>query len=209
MDSLKLISDINNRLTDLDTKITKTSKSSAVAFSYLYSRINDINGHDDKINDINNAVSYVSSDITAVKIASNSYYTILKDNITDISNNVYSISLKNNDTVSSIIDRIEKLENNINEINKKLENIINCPDKYIMVKKKPALIIRIFTSIHDVLYKVFHYKQIKQERERIAEIERQKAEEEKRRIEEAERQRQLKEQQDREEKRKKIQNLLK
>lgn len=209
MDSLKVISDINNRLTDLDEKISKTSKSSAVAFSYLYSRINDINNHDGKINDINNVVSYVSNDITAVKISASSYYTALKDNITDISNNVYAISIKNDETITGINDRVKKLENAIDEINKKLDNIIDCPYKYIIVKKEPALIIKIFTSIHDALYKVFHFKQIKQERERIAEMERQKAEEEKRKAEAAEKQRLLKEQQEREAKRKQIHNLLK
>ena len=43
MDSLQLISSINERISELDTKIVKTSKSASVAFSYLYSKINEFN----------------------------------------------------------------------------------------------------------------------------------------------------------------------
>ena len=209
MDSLKIISDINTHLSELDDKITKTSKSTAVAFSYLYSRINDIDTNNDRMDKIDVKLSYITNDVNTTRISTYSYYTVLKDNISSVSNNVYSLSIKNDETITGIGDRISKLENEVDKINKKLEKIIEAPERYIVIKKEQPFYIKIFNKAKDTLYKMFHLKQIKQERERIAELEKQRIEEAKRKAEEAEKQRLLKEQQEREEKRNKIKTLLK
>ena len=209
MDSLKIISDINTKINALDEKLAKTSKSAGVAFSYLYSRIGEIENNSDVIKTINDRVSDISYTVEGAKLSSYSYIVSLKGNITDINSDICKISLKNSEEVISLENELKDIKEKLAEFEKKIDDIIECPEKYIMVKKEPPLYIKLIQGIGNFIYKLFHIRKIQKEREALIEAERKRAEEEKRRKEEAEKQRKIREQQEKAEKLNTIKNLIK
>lgn len=207
MDSLQLISSINERISELDTKIVKTSKSASVAFSYLYSKINEFNKTDtdleNKIQFTNERLTYLSSKADIISNNSYSYYITLSDTLDNAINTSVTC------TVNSIEEKLDELKNEINKIKEKLIDIEKVPERYIVVKKEKTTFRQMLSNISNFFFKLFHTKKIKQER-----IEQERLEQERREIEkqaqiELEIQRKVEEEKRNAEAKKKIKELIK
>jgi len=208
MDSLKIISDINDHLTTLDAKVEKTSKSASLAFSYLYGKIEQVDDCVNTFKQLDEKVTYVVSDIEKTNIYSYSYFTSLKANITDIklanSNDVISL----NDTIGSLNKKINEIETKMQLIDEKLDKIIDCPEKFIVVKQEPPILIMFFRKIYNLFYRIFHAKQIRETNEALIEKERKRKEEEEERKHQEELERKRKIELEKKEKQNKIKDLL-
>ncbi|MBQ3415874.1 MAG: hypothetical protein IJH39_11200 [Clostridia bacterium] len=208
MDSLKIISDINDHLTTLDAKVDKTSKSASLAFSYLYSKVEQIDNCVDTFKVLEEKVSYVASDIEKTKLYSYSYFTSVNGNCADIKLTTSNSIIYINDKIKEIENRFDEIDTKLDAINERLIKIIDCPEKFIVVKQEPPIIIMFFRSIHNWFYRLFHAKQIREEQERIAEEERKKQEAEEERKKKEAFERQKKAEQEKLNKQNKIKNIL-
>lgn len=153
MDSLNVVNDINKRMGELDEKITKTSKSAAAAFSYLYSQIEEIDLNDvqSKINFTNERLTYITSN-TAVFTAD------IESKVTGMQNQLTEVS-------KSITDQINGIREDISFLQEKMFDIIKVPEQYIVVKKENKGLKGFFKDISDFFYMVFHRKKVREERE--------------------------------------------
>ena len=145
MNTLDIVSDINGRITELDNKITKTSKAATIAFSYLNSKLDNLPDYQKDLSDLDIRISYLSvlTDKNASNIISaenkindidrkllvadndvketSSYITILDDKVNTIT--VSSLpSIQDSITtfevkVSEISDIKEKLDTFENQLN--------------------------------------------------------------------------------------------
>ena len=207
MDSLQLVGEINTRLTELDNKINKTSKSASVAFSYLYTKINDFNKTDseleNKINYTNERVSYLSNKSDIISSNSYSYFVTLSKNM----DNLIVSSVTNNFT--SLQDELITLKNEINDIKLKLNDIIKVPEQYLVVKKEVTTFKSIWSNISDFFYKLFHAKKIREEKIALQQKEKERIEIEEKIRKEQEAKRKAEEEKRNAEAKKKIQDLIK
>lgn len=207
MDTLQLVSSINERITELDNKITKTSKSASVAFSYLYTKINDFNKTDsdleNKINFTNERLTYLSSKTDLVSNNSYSYFVTLSDNL----NSVITCSVDS--TFNDLKKEIEDLKTSVNEIKEKLVDIDKVPERYIVVKKERTTLGKLLHNIGDFFFKLFHAKKIKQERIEQEKLEQERKEKELKLQQELELQRKAEEEKRNAEAKKKIKELIK
>ena len=174
MDSLNVISDINKHITELSNKIETTSKASSVAFSYLYSKIEDLSKLNRDIDNLDIKVSYFHSVLGEEKRNISSYISGLHNNIIKLEEDNSNYCITVNGTIDIITNSINSVKDEFNEefknikkdielINKRLDSIINVPQNYIVVKKSTKLY-EFFKLIGDFFYKVFHYKKIQEER---------------------------------------------
>lgn len=179
MDSLKIVSDINDRITKLENNVTKTSKSASVAFSYLYGKIEKVDDCISSCDTINTKMSTISSDVEKSNLYSYSYFTSLKSNIAEITLNTNLVQTSLNDEIEKINKRFDNIEKQVENLNKRLDDIIECPRNYILMEVEP-------TALGKFFYRLFNKKKIQkeiEERDRIAkekeaEIERKRIEEE-------------------------------
>jgi len=215
MDSLNIISDIGKHITELNEKLDKNSKATTIAFSYLYSKIEDLDKNQVDSKKLSERVTY--------------FKTALSDTNSDISRLSSYVTKLNNDSNNYIINTVSPLEAEIKDIKKEISDIkesitiINefikkieeTPDNYILIRKENNFK-KFIDKINNFFYRIFHQKQIKEQ------IRLQQEEEERKRLEEEERKRKIEEENKRkielkrieeekkkEESRKKIKELIK
>ena len=207
MDSLQLISSINERISELDNKIIKTSKSASVAFSYLYSKINEFNKTDtdleNKIQFTNERLTYLSSKADIISNNSYSYFVTISNDLDTVINSTVTT------TVKSIQDELNEIRKDINELKEKLVDIEKVPERYIVVKKEKTTFHQILSNISDFFFKLFHARKIKQERIEQKILEQERREIEKQAQIELEIQRKVEEEKRNAEAKKKIKELIK
>lgn len=189
MDTLNLVSEINNKLAALDAKIEKTSRAASVAFSYLYSHIDSsyvvtpelVSSMDVKYDDMLTKYSYMNILLSNLSDDMNSYVTTINSDLDKINSYITGINnslsyYTTNDSVNkvlsikgSIIDNslskleksIEDIKNEIIEIKAQVNKFETCPEKFIMIKAKRSIINRIIDWFSEFFYKMFHQKQIR------------------------------------------------
>ena len=203
MDSLNLVSDINSRLSYLSNKVDVTSKSASIAFSYLYQKIEEIPDYSKDIDSMNIKISYysnITSDnttkIETIKADNSNYVVSINDEIINV-----------NKEFSNIKKQIEDIQNQINEFNTKLDKIISAPEGYIVVKKEHKLL----KKISDFIYRIFHQKEIQEQRRLLEEKKKQEEElkrQEEERLKKEEEKKKLAEKKKQEQSRQKIKELL-
>jgi len=197
MDSLNLIGDINNRISYLSNKIDVTSKSASIAFSYLFQKITEVPNYKEDINNIKTNVggidtrltycSYVITNSLEPTVASllidNNNSTVSLNNANTQINSIKNTLNKYNNDISSMKSDLNDIKETVKDLSEKITNILTCPDGYIVVRKQSTFKENL-KKIGDFFYKIFHYRQIKNEKIRI---EKEKQEAELRRIEEEKR----------------------
>ena len=196
MDSLNVISDINKHITDLNTKLDKNSKATSVAFSYLYGKIEDLDKLKTNSEQISDRMAYFKTAISDTNA-----------DLEKLSSYVSTISINNNSfitsSVTSVQDEIKNIKSDISYIMNVLNNIVEVPEGYIVVKKEGYLD-SFGTKVKSFFYRLFHIKQIK---ERIKFLEEEK---ERKRLEKEEKikKQKLLEEKKKKESRNKIKELL-
>lgn len=212
MDTLNLVSEINNKISALENKIEKTSRSASVAFSYLYSRLDAaysvtpeaVSSMNVKYDDMLTKYSYTSILLSNMSYDVNSYVTVVNsyiDNInsyiTDINSKLSdfttndtfnrTLSIKSNITDAAINElrkSIEKITLEVAEIKEQVNKIETCPEKFIIIKAKRSGINRLIDSLSEFFYKLFHQKEIRLARKAAEEEKIRLAEEEERKKQE-------------------------
>jgi len=161
MNSLDIISDISNRITELDNKITKTSKAASVAFSYLNTRLDNLPDYKKDISDIDIRVSYLNvitdknkNDITItnskIKDIDNTI-NVINDKISETNNDIdtsYSyITLLDSKVNTITISSIPSIQDSLSTFELKVSEIGDIQEKLNMVEDK----LDEFTKLIDTL----------------------------------------------------------
>ena len=232
MDTLNLVSDINNKITSLEAKIEKTSRSASVAFSYLYSRLDAayevtpelVNSMNVKYDDMLTKYSYTGLLLSNLTTSVNSYVTDLNSYISSLNSYVQDInnklgdyttndslnmtlSIKNTITenaINKLAESLNSIASELAELKEQVNKIETCPEKFIMVKVERSGMNKLIDSLSEFFYKLFHQKQIRLARKAAEEEKLRLAkEEEERKAAEAERLKREQEEKELEEQRKK------
>lgn len=142
MNTLDIVSDINSRITELDNKITKTSKAATIAFSYLNSKLDNLPDYQKDLSDLDIKISYLS--VLTDKNASNIISTenkindidrklLVADNdakktssyITILDNKVNTITVSSIPSIQDSISTFEVKVSEISDIKEKLDTFEN------------------------------------------------------------------------------------
>ncbi len=142
MNTLDIVSDINGRITELDNKITRTSKAATIAFSYLNSKLDNLPDYQKDLSDLDIKISYLS--VLTDKNASNIISTENKINdidrkllvadsdaketssyITILDNKVNTITVSSLPSIQDSISTFEVKVSEISDIKEKLDTFEN------------------------------------------------------------------------------------
>lgn len=142
MNTLDIVSDINGRITELDNKITRTSKAATIAFSYLNSKLDNLPDYQKDLSDLDIKISYLSvltdknaSNIISAenKINDIDRKLLVADNdvketssyITILDNKVNTITVSSLPSIQDSISTFEVKVSEISDIKEKLDTFEN------------------------------------------------------------------------------------
>lgn len=142
MNTLDIVSDINGRITELDNKITKTSKAATIAFSYLNSKLDNLPDYQKDLSDLDIKISYLSvltdknannitsaekkiNDIDRKLLAADNDAKETSSYITILDNKVNTITVSSIPSIQDSISTFEVKVSEISDIKEKLDTFEN------------------------------------------------------------------------------------